>query len=116
MMIADGYWKIVEPIAELTKMSRGYCKEVNKVSISGADPYIDIRKWHISEDGRRTMCRGVSLTDEAAKKLAIELCKYFGLTVTADEPKKQDPSPRQSELEKWRDELSADLDKMYEDG
>jgi len=67
--------EIVRPIAVLSENERGYTKEINLVSWSGADPKYDIRNWH---PGREKCGKGITLTEEEARTLMDALKEVFG--------------------------------------
>ena len=67
--------EIVEPIAVLSENERGYTKEINLVSWSGADPKYDIRNWH---PGREKCGKGITLTRDEAIALMDALISEFG--------------------------------------
>ncbi len=55
-----------EKIGALSESSKGWTKELNKVSWNGAEPKYDIRDW--SPDHEK-MGKGITLTDEEVEKL-----------------------------------------------
>lgn len=67
--------EIVEPIAVLSENERGYTKEIDLVSWSGADPNYDIRNWH---PGREKCGKGITLTEEETHALMDALREVFG--------------------------------------
>ena len=67
--MADIKFEITEHIGVLSEGSKGWTKEINRVSWNDRDPKIDIREW--SPDHTK-MGKGITLTDEEAQKL-IEL-------------------------------------------
>ena len=64
--MADIKFEITEHIGTLSEGSKGWTKEINRVSWSDRDPKIDIREW--SPDHTK-MGKGLTLTDEEAQKL-----------------------------------------------
>ena len=62
----DFNYEIVEKIGVLSENSKGWKKELNKISWNGADPKYDIRDW---APDREKMGKGVTLTEEEAKVL-----------------------------------------------
>ena len=64
--MADIKFDITEHIGVLSEGSKGWTKEINKVSWNDRDPKIDIREW--SPDHTK-MGKGITLTDEEAQKL-----------------------------------------------
>ena len=64
--MADIRFEITEHIGTLSEGSKGWTKEINRVSWNDRDPKIDIREW--SPDHTK-MGKGITLTDEEAQKL-----------------------------------------------
>ena len=64
--MADFQYQIVEEIGILSENSKGWRKELNKISWNGGVPKYDIRDWAPEHE---KMGKGVTLTNEAAKKL-----------------------------------------------
>ena len=64
--MADIKFEITEHIGTLSEGSKGWTKEINRVSWNDRDPKIDIREW--SPDHTK-MGKGITLTDEEAAKL-----------------------------------------------
>ena len=64
--MADIKFEIVEEIGVLTEGSKGWRKEINRISWNGADPKYDIRDWAPNHE---KMGKGVTLTVEEAAKL-----------------------------------------------
>ena len=64
--MADIKFEITEHIGTLSEGSKGWTKEINRVSWNDRDPKIDIREW--SPDHTK-MGKGITLTDEEAQKL-----------------------------------------------
>ena len=62
----DFKYEIVEHIGVLSEGSKGWRKELNKISWNGAEPKFDIRDWSPEHD---KMGKGVTLTEEEASKL-----------------------------------------------
>ena len=62
----DFKYEIVEHIGVLSEGSKGWRKELNKISWNGAEPKFDIRDWSPEQD---KMGKGVTLTEEEASKL-----------------------------------------------
>ncbi len=65
--MADIKYEIVEQIGVLSESAKGWTKELNKISWNGGVPKYDIRDW---APGHEKMGKGVTLTDEEARKLA----------------------------------------------
>ena len=64
--MADIKYKIVEELGVLSEGSKGWKKELNKISWNGAEPKYDIRDWAPNHE---KMGKGVTLTKEEAAKL-----------------------------------------------
>ena len=64
--MADIKFEITEHIGVLSEGSKGWTKEINRVSWNDREPKIDIREW--SPDHTK-MGKGITLTDEEAHKL-----------------------------------------------
>lgn len=64
--MGDIKFEIVEEIGILSENAKGWRKELNKVSWNDAAPKYDLRDW--SPDHEK-MGKGITLTDEEAKKL-----------------------------------------------
>lgn len=64
--MADIKFEITEHIGTLSEGSKGWTKEINKVSWNDKEPKIDIRDW--SPDHSK-IGKGITLTEEEAKKL-----------------------------------------------
>lgn len=64
--MADIKFEIVEEIGVLSEGSKGWRKEINRISWNGADPKYDIRDWAPNHE---KMGKGVTLTAEEAAKL-----------------------------------------------
>ena len=62
----DIKFEIVEHIGTLSEGSKGWTKELNKVSWNDKEPKYDIRDWAPDHE---KMGKGVTLTDEEAQKL-----------------------------------------------
>ena len=59
-------YEIVEEIGVLSENSKGWRKEINKISWNGATPKYDIRDWAPNHE---KMGKGVTLSDEEIEKL-----------------------------------------------
>lgn len=66
IILANIEYEIIEEIGVLSENTRGWRKELNKVSWNGRPPKYDIRDW--SEDHEK-MGKGITLTDEEAEVL-----------------------------------------------
>ena len=64
--MADIKFEITEHIGVLSEGSKGWTKEINRVSWNDREPKVDIREW--SPDHTK-MGKGITLTDEEAQKL-----------------------------------------------
>ena len=64
--MADIKFDIVEEIGVLSENAKGWRKEINKISWTGAAPKYDIRDWAPDHE---KMGKGVTLTEEEAAKL-----------------------------------------------
>ena len=72
--MADFQYEIVEQLGVLSKTPKGWTKEFNKISWNSGVPKYDIRDWAPEHE---KMGKGVTLTDEEAKKLAELLGKVL---------------------------------------
>ncbi len=63
-------FEIVEEIGVLSENSKGWRKELNRVSWNGGEAKIDLRDW--SPDHEK-MGKGITLTEEEAKQLYLLL-------------------------------------------
>ncbi|HBG3285070.1 TPA: YdbC family protein [Clostridioides difficile] len=59
-------YEIIEKLGILSESTKGWTKELNLISWNGSTPKYDIRDW--SPDHEK-MGKGITLTDEEAKKL-----------------------------------------------
>lgn len=66
--------EIITEIAVLAESDSGYTKEINLVSWNGAKPKYDIRSW---SPGREKCGKGITLTEDEAKKLLLALQNEF---------------------------------------
>ncbi len=64
--MAEIKYEIVEELGVLSEGSKGWRKEVNKISWNGAEPKYDIRDWAPNHE---KMGKGVTLTEDEAAKL-----------------------------------------------
>ncbi len=62
----DIKYDIIEEIGVLSENSKGWRKELNKISWNGAAPKYDIRDW---AQNHEKMGKGITLTEEEAAKL-----------------------------------------------
>ena len=71
--MADFQYEIVEEIGVLSTSTKGWTKELNKISWNGGAPKYDIREWAPEHE---KMGKGVTLSEEeigALKKLLSEI-------------------------------------------
>ena len=71
--MADFQYEIVEEIGVLSTSTKGWTKELNKISWNGGAPKDDIRDWAPEHE---KMGKGVTLSEEeigALKKLLSEI-------------------------------------------
>ncbi len=64
--MAEFKYEITEKIAVLSENSKGWTKELNKVSWNDRPAKFDLRDWH-HEEGK--MGKGATLSDEEVKQL-----------------------------------------------
>lgn len=64
--MADIKYDVVEEVGVLSENTKGWRKEINKISWNGAAPKYDIRDWAPDHE---KMGKGVTLTEEEAAKL-----------------------------------------------
>ena len=65
--MADIKYDIVEELGVLSESVKGWTKELNLISWNGGAPKYDIRDWAPEHE---KMGKGVTLSEEEAKKLA----------------------------------------------
>ena len=65
-MATDFKFEIVEEIGVLSEGSKGWKKELNRVSWNEGEPKYDIRDW---APDHTKMGKGITLTDDEIKKL-----------------------------------------------
>lgn len=73
-MAKDFSYEIKENIGVLAESAKGWKKELNLISWNGAEPKLDVREW--SPDHAK-MGKGITLTNNDAKKLMALLDDYF---------------------------------------
>ena len=73
-VVRDIQSEIIHEIAVLGESSSGYTKEINLISWNGAKPKYDIRSW---SPGREKCGKGITLTEEEAKRLLLALQSIF---------------------------------------
>lgn len=64
--MADFSYEIVEELGVLSESSKGWTKELNKVSWNGGEPKYDIRDWAPDHE---KMGKGVTLTENEFNRL-----------------------------------------------
>ena len=64
--MSDIKYEIIEKLGILSESTKDWTKELNLISWNGGTPKYDIRDW--SPDHEK-MGKGITLTDEEAKKL-----------------------------------------------
>ena len=64
--MAEFKYEIVEHIGVISESSRGWTKELNRISWNGGTPKYDIRDW---APGHVKMGKGVTLSDAEMEKL-----------------------------------------------
>ena len=64
--MADFKYEIVEHIGILSESTKGWTKELNKISWNSGEPKYDIRDWAPEHE---KMGKGVTLSEEELKKL-----------------------------------------------
>ncbi len=68
--MADFSYEIVEEIGVLSENSKGWKKELNRISWNGAEAKLDIRDWAPDHE---KMGKGITLTEDEAKELYMLL-------------------------------------------
>lgn len=56
-------------------------KELNLIKFEDKPPKYDLRAWKEEADGKRTMCKGITLTIEEARRLQRALNEELGDSV-----------------------------------
>ena len=78
-MASDKIFKIIKNIVTLSDKD-GITKEFNLVQYKDLrNPILDLRKWENGSNGKQ-MLKGITLTDEEARKLKDTLNKYYDET------------------------------------
>ena len=70
--MADIKYDIVEELGVLSESAKGWTKELNLISWNGGAPKYDVRDWAPEHE---KMGKGVTLSEEEAKKLYVLLSK-----------------------------------------
>lgn len=73
--MAEFKYEIKEEIGILSESGKGWTKELNLISYNGAEPKYDIRDW---APGREKMGKGVTLTEDEARKIYEILKERLG--------------------------------------
>ena len=73
--MADIKYDIVEEIGVLSENTKGWRKEINRISWNGATPKYDIRDWAPEHE---KMSKGITLSQEEAENLYEVLGKALG--------------------------------------
>ena len=75
-MASDKIFKIIKNIATLSDKD-DITKEFNLIQYKDLkNPILDIRKWDNTNDDKK-MLKGITLTDDEARKLTDALIKYY---------------------------------------
>ena len=64
--MADFKYEIVEKLGDLSESSKGWTKELNRISWNGGEPKLDIRDWAPEHE---KMGKGVTLSEDEMAKL-----------------------------------------------
>ena len=64
--MADFKYEIVEELGVLSESSKGWTKELNKISWNGGEPKYDIRDW---DPEHEKMGKGITLSEEEVQVL-----------------------------------------------
>ena len=72
--MADFKFEITEHIGTLSESSKGWTKELNKISWNGGEPKYDIRDWAPEHE---KMGKGVTLTEEEIRKVQDIINNYL---------------------------------------
>lgn len=73
--MAEFKYEIKEEIGILSESGKGWTKELNLISYNGAEPKYDIWDW---APGREKMGKGVTLTEDEARKIYEILKERLG--------------------------------------
>ena len=66
-MAGEIKYEIIEELGVLSESAKGWTKELNLISWTGGAPKYDVREWAPEHE---KMGKGVTLSEEEAKKLA----------------------------------------------
>ena len=64
--MTDFSYEIVKEVGVLSETSRGWTKELNKISWNGREPKYDIREW---APDHKKMGKGVTLSEDEIQEL-----------------------------------------------
>ena len=70
------FYEIINELGEISKGSKGWRKEFNRVSWNGAEPKYDIREW---DEKHERMGKGVTLTKNELLKVKEVIDKEIEL-------------------------------------
>ena len=76
MSTTEVTFDLIEHIGVIAEGRDGWNKEINIVSWNGGPAKVDIRDWDSTHE---RMSRGITLTEEAAKKLAQFLSDKYNI-------------------------------------
>ena len=71
-MAGEIKYEIIEELGVLSESAKGWTKELNLISWNGGVPKYDVRDWAPEHE---KMGKGVTLSEEEAKKLYVLLSK-----------------------------------------
>lgn len=71
-MAGEIKYEIIEELGVLSESAKGWTKELNLISWNGGAPKYDVRDWAPEHE---KMGKGVTLSEEEAKKLYVLLSK-----------------------------------------
>ena len=71
-MAGEIKYDIIEELGVLSESAKGWTKELNLISWNGGAPKYDVRDWAPEHE---KMGKGVTLSEEEAKKLYVLLSK-----------------------------------------
>ena len=70
-------YEVEEELSTLSTTKTGGCKRLCLVSWNNNAPKYDIRMWYPADDGDLKPGKGISLTEDEARKLAADLSENF---------------------------------------
>ena len=71
-MAGEIKYEIIEELGVISESAKGWTKELNLISWNGGAPKYDVRDWAPEHE---KMGKGVTLSEEEAKKLYVLLSK-----------------------------------------